>query len=64
MTQRQDLLNVHGVAQRLGVSAWTVREMIWAGRLACVRIGRLIRVDPDDLDRFIEQNRFRERQHQ
>lgn len=63
MKQRPNLLDVHGAARRLGVSAWTVRELIWAGRLPYIRVGRLIRVDPRDLNRFVEQNRFRERKH-
>ncbi len=41
----------------LGVSAWTVRELIWAGKLPHVRVGRLIRLDLRDLESFIARNR-------
>lgn len=61
---RPDLLNVHGAAQKLGISAWTIRELIWAGRLPCVRVGRLVRIDPKDIESFIENNKFvRERKN-
>ncbi len=41
----------------LGVSAWTVRELIWRGDLPSIRVGRLLRVDLQDLESFIARNR-------
>ncbi len=41
----------------LGVSDWTVRELIWRGDLSHVRVGRLIRLDMRDLEAFIAKNR-------
>jgi excisionase family DNA binding protein len=44
----------------LGVSVWTVQELIWRGDLPHIRVGRLIRLDLRDLDSFITQNRTSE----
>jgi excisionase family DNA binding protein len=52
------LLTIRQAADLLGVSYWTVRSWIEAGKLRAIRLpGRLIRVHPRDLDRFIEANR-------
>ncbi len=52
------LLDVRGAAEFLGVSAWTVRTLIWRGDLVHVRVGRLVRVTVEDLEAFVEQNRL------
>ncbi len=49
------LYDIPTVADYLGTSPWTVREMIWRGDLPCVRIGRRQYLDIRDVDRFIEQ---------
>jgi excisionase family DNA binding protein len=49
------LYDIQAVADYLGTSSWTVREMIWRGDLPCVRIGRRQYLDIRDVDRFIEQ---------
>lgn len=56
------LLDVHGAAAYLSVSAWTIREMVAAGRLRRVLIPgaknghnlRKVLLDRQDLDHFIE----------
>ncbi len=53
----QRLYDVKQVGVFLGVSAWSVREMIWRGDLPHVRVGRLIRVDFKDLESYIAKNR-------
>src|SRR3954451_16451590 len=40
-------------ADRTGVSAQTLRRRIACGQLAAYRTGRLIRVNPDDVDRLL-----------
>ena len=52
--QRKRLLDVRAAGEYLGVSAWTVRELVWKGDLVSVKVGRLVRVDIRDLDSFIE----------
>ena len=56
MTER--LLTPAEVGQRLGVSAYTIREWLKVGRLRGFRLGATKlgwRVRESDLDRFIEQ---------
>lgn len=47
------LFDVNGAAHLLAVSPWTVRAYIRQGKLHAVRIGRLVRVDETELQRFI-----------
>lgn len=54
---RQRLVNVEGAGEYLSVSTWTIREMCWRGDLAFCKVGRLIRLDISDLDRYIEANK-------
>jgi excisionase family DNA binding protein len=51
------LLTVAQAAERLAVARRTIYVWIQAGRLDCVRIGRLVRVEQSSLDRFIETHR-------
>jgi excisionase family DNA binding protein len=49
------LLTFQAAATRCAVSVWTVRAWVDAGRLKVIRLpGRLVRIDPDELARFIE----------
>jgi putative transposase len=43
----------------LGRTAWGVRELIWSGKLPCVRAGKRIHLDIRDLDEFIEKHKMR-----
>lgn len=45
------------VAAILGVSARTVRRMIARGELVACRLGRSVRVHPDDLAAYIDRRR-------
>ena len=51
------LLNIDAAADQLGISAKTVRRYITNGELPMVRIGARVLVDPDDLDKFIDDRR-------
>ncbi len=53
------LVSLVDAATYLGVSYWTVRELINRQELAAVRIGRRVMLDVEDLDRFIEVNKCR-----
>lgn len=48
------LLTVDDVADALQSSTKTVRRLIELGDLPHARIGRLVRVRPEDLERFIK----------
>lgn len=50
---RAALLDVRGVAERLGVSPYTARRLIGAGRLRAYRVGRQLRVEPADVEAFL-----------
>jgi excisionase family DNA binding protein len=53
-TRPDDLLTVADVASRLRVSTKTVRRLIARGDLRVVRIGRAIRVRPEELKKVYE----------
>ena len=54
------LLSVKGASEYLGVSVWTVRELIWSGKIPCVRLGgRKVWIDRFDLEAFIERRKER-----
>jgi excisionase family DNA binding protein len=49
------LHDVNDAARLLAVSPWTIRAYIRQGRLHPVRIGRLVRLDEQELERFVAQ---------
>ena len=51
------LLTVNQAAAALGISPRTLRRLLAEGQLAHVRVGRLVRVSPLDLDAYITLNR-------
>ena len=48
------LYDVRGAAQVLAVSPWTVRAYIREGKLCPIRMGRLVRLDEQELERFVD----------
>jgi len=57
------LHDVMGAAQLLAVSPWTIRAYIRQGKLRPIRIGRLIRIDELELERFITNAKFNPTSH-
>jgi excisionase family DNA binding protein len=53
-TEEKRLLTLDDVCDRLQVSDATIRRLVRDGDLKVVRIGRAVRVRPEDLDAFIE----------
>jgi len=53
------LLSIRAVADHLDVSIKTVRRWIERGDLAAFKVGHQWRIDPEDLDRFLWQQRRR-----
>lgn len=58
---RERLLNVVELEERSGASRHTWRTWIREGRVACVRIGRLVRVREEDYLSFVAANRREKR---
>ena len=53
----ENLLSVEQVAQRLGVSFWTVYRLARSGRLSSVRLGRRRLFTERDLEQLIREGR-------
>lgn len=53
------LLGVSDVAKRIGCSDSHVRRLIQRGGLPALKVGHLVRVHPDELDRWLARQRFR-----
>ena len=53
MEQVTQLYDVKDAARFLAVSPWTIRAYIRDGKLNPVRIGRLVRLEGQELERFI-----------
>jgi len=51
------LYDVNTAAQILAVSPWTIRAYIRQGKLRPIRIGRLVRLDEQELQKFIADAR-------
>ena len=55
-TTGHQLLTLAQVAHRMNVSRRTVFRWIESGALPAVRLGAVIRIDPADLDRLIQNH--------
>ena len=51
------LLTLAEAAERLGTSVRFIRRLIAERRIAFVRVGRHVRIDPGDLEAFIAAGR-------
>ena len=51
----EPLLTIEEAARILGRSHWTLRLDFKAGRIRCVRIGRSLMVEPDEVRRIIQE---------
>jgi excisionase family DNA binding protein len=51
------LLTVDEAAERLGVKPRFVRRLIAEKRIPYVKLGSHVRIDSDDLDRFVDAGR-------
>jgi len=49
------LYDVKAAAQVLAISHWTVRVYIRERKLKAVRLGRLVRLEEQELERFVAQ---------
>jgi excisionase family DNA binding protein len=51
------LLSVEQAAERLGTSVRFVRRLVFERRIAYTKLGRHVRINPDDLDVFVSAGR-------
>jgi len=54
---KKRLYNIKEAAEYLGRTEWGIREMIYAGKIPCIKDGRRTHIAIDDMDKWIEQNR-------
>jgi excisionase family DNA binding protein len=69
LTKAQGIANPARIAKRLysvdeasiylGRTVWAVREMVWGGKLPCIKDGRRILLDIRDMEAWVEQNKIR-----
>jgi len=53
------LLKGNDVAERLNVSKAFAYRLMASGQIPTIRMGRSVRVRPEDLEKFLEVSRFR-----
>jgi excisionase family DNA binding protein len=54
---QRELLRVPAVALRLGLSKQKIYALATSGELPSIRLGRSLRFEPRDVDRFIRDHR-------
>jgi len=52
------LYSIKELVAHIGATEWFWRSQIWDGQLPYVQIGRKIFVDRDDVDAFIQKNKY------
>ena len=55
--RKKRLYSISEAATYLGRTDWSIRELIWQGKLPQVKVGRRVHLDIRDLDSFIEANK-------
>ena len=58
LTQPRPLLTIPDAAFRLALSEKTIRRRVASGELPAVRLGARIRIDQDDLERWLHEQRI------
>jgi excisionase family DNA binding protein len=53
------LFSIKELAAEIGGTKWFWRSMIWDAELPCVRVGKKMFVDRNDVEAFIEKNKHR-----
>lgn len=58
MSSTQQLLTIDEAADRLNVSVRFMRRLVAERRMAYVKVGKYIRFDPMDLDKWVSDRRI------
>jgi excisionase family DNA binding protein len=56
--QPAKLMTIEEAAERLGVSVRHVRRLVHERRIPFIKWGHLLRFDPEDIEAWIEENRY------
>lgn len=56
-SSRSRLLDIDNVAEQLSTSVRHIRRLVQERRIPVVRVGRLIRFDPVDIDAWLDAHR-------
>ena len=56
-----ELVNINEAARFLAVSPSTLYGWVWQRRISFVKVGRAVRFDMADLQRFVSENRIEAR---
>ena len=56
-TAEKDLVDINWVAKRLGVIVRHVRRLVSDKRIPFIKWGHLLRFDPDEIERWIDDSR-------
>jgi excisionase family DNA binding protein len=59
-SQRGRLMDIAGVAERLGVSVRYVRRLVAERRIPYIKLGHLLRFDPEAIDEWLDKARVDE----
>ena len=59
--RKKRLISQKETAEYLGISYWTVRDMVFRGDIPHIRIGRRILMDILDLDDYIQKSKITQR---
>jgi len=59
--KQKRLISQKEAAEYLGISYWTVRDMVFRGDIPHIRIGRRILMDIKDLEEYIKKNKSSQR---
>ena len=57
---QSSLLDINGVADRLGVETRHIRRLVAERRIPFIKWSRLLRFDPVEIDRWLDQARIPE----
>lgn len=57
MPTQERMYKVEDVQRRLGVGRATAYKLVSTGEIPSYRVGRVLRIKPEDVDGFLDKNR-------
>jgi excisionase family DNA binding protein len=57
-SQASNLINIRQASQFLSVSVSTLYGWIWQRRIPYIKVGRAVRFDIQDLEKFVNSSRY------
>ncbi len=54
-TNGKRVLDAQDVGRLLGCSPWTVQHLHRTGRLPAIKVGRLLKWRPEDVERYVQE---------